>query len=83
MTYTGHISAFPGAWVNKFADLQVIPGRSILEPMDGDIAWLVHLVEQTFELRPARLASIPRDFIWRQTIDALGFNPDHIDWNES
>lgn len=70
--------SFTAAWNQKFADLPLFPGRSILAPMDGDIAHLHHLQDTIFDTKPARLQSIPPDFIWQWTIQATGEDPDII-----
>ena len=77
-----HISAFPSAWVARFADLPLFPGRSIITEHDGDMAWLDHLIESVLEDPPAQIVCPPRDYIWRQTITATGINPAYIEWGD-
>lgn len=67
---------FAAAWNAKFADLPVFRPIISLPPMDGDIAWLQHLRDRIFDANPAALQSIPPDFIWQQTIAAVGEDPD-------
>lgn len=49
-----------------------------LTPMDGDIAWMHHLRDRIFDTNPAALQSIRPDFIWQQTIAAVGEDPDIV-----
>ena len=69
---------FAAAWYAKFADLPVLQPIISLPPMDGDIAWLHHLRDRIFDANPAALQSIPPDFIWQQTIAAVGEDPDIV-----
>ena len=69
---------FAAAWHAKFTDLPVLRVGPILADMDGDIAWLQHLRDRIFDAKRAALQSIPPDFIWQQTIAAVGEDPDII-----
>ena len=82
MTHKGFISAFPAAWVAKFAHLGVIPGRSHLPPMDGDIALLHELRDRIFDAQPTRLQHIPAGFLYRQVVDKTWIDPRYIRWDD-
>lgn len=71
---------FVAAWYDKFRDMPVIAGRSILAPMDGDIAALYELRRQVFAQMPAPVSTAPADLIRDQTVHMTGINPDRISW---
>lgn len=78
------IPAFPQSWIRKFAHLGIIGGRSILAPMDGDIALLHELRDRCIAANPMRLSNLPlpEDFLWRQVVDTTWINPDTIRWDD-
>lgn len=66
-------------WNDKFADLPVIQLSSFMYPKhDGDIAELEHLADAIFDAQPVRLPQIPPYFLWFQTIDKTGIDPDRL-----
>lgn len=71
---------FVAAWYEKFRDMPVIAGRSILAPMDGDIAKLHELRREVFALMPAPVSTAPADTIRDHTVHMTGINPDRISW---
>jgi hypothetical protein len=72
---------FVSAWYEKFHDLPIIPARSVLAPMDGDIAWLHHLRSalQAHQDRYA-LAVLADDFIYYCVLADTGIVPSAMDW---
>ena len=82
MSTNKFISAFPAAWVRKFSHLGVIPGRSHLPPMDGDIALLHELRDRIFDTHSAQLQQIPDGFLYRQVVDKTWIDPRHIRWDD-
>ena len=72
--------AFVAAWYEKFRDMPVIAGRSILAPMDGDIATLHDLRRDIYARMPAPISTAPPDMIRDWTARATGINPDRITW---
>jgi len=76
-----HISAFPAAWLNRFADLPIFPGRSIIAEHDGDTSLLRHLIDRILEGNPVGvLRVLPNGCLYRQIVNLLDINPAHIDW---
>lgn len=72
---------FVAAWYEKFRDMPVIAGRSILAPMDGDIAKL-HELRRTLlcrqELRS--LTALPPDYLYYRTLVDTAIAPSTMDW---
>ena len=75
------ISAIPSAWYAKFRDLPVIPGRSSLPAMDGDIAWL-HELRTALANHQQRhaLTPLPADFLYYSVLIDTGIVPGAMDW---
>ncbi len=76
------ISAFPSPWVARFAQLPVLPGRSIIAPQDGDTAQLRDLANRILDrLRAGAtgyLINLPEDQIWWETVRHTGFIPGEL-----
>lgn len=75
---SGHISAFPHAWDNKFRDIPRFPATPIIGRYDGDLAELDEMIDRIIEAGPARLRPLPLNQIYRDTIEALGFAPHRL-----
>ena len=75
------LSAFPTPWFAKFADLPVFPARSILPPMDGDIAWL-HELRTALANHKQRhaLTPLPADYLYYCVLIDTGIVPSAMDW---
>lgn len=81
-----HISAFPSAWVARYANIPVWPGKSSLPEDDGDMAYLRHTAEEVhnslrgiFTDRPRRVMVPPsNDWHYRNTIGAKDINPTQL-----
>lgn len=72
---------FVAAWHAKFADLPTFPARSVLPPMDGDIAWLHDLRQALRNHRERwRLSPLPPDHLFVETIAATGIMPLAMDF---
>ena len=75
------ISAIPSAWYAKFRDLPVIPGRSSLPAMDGDIAWLHHLRSALAAHQDRHaLAPLPEDYLYYGVLIDTAIVPSAMDW---
>lgn len=75
-----HISAFPSAWVARFADLPVFRAQSSLPDHDGDMVYLRQTAQQVMAevmLGPARKLTVtPSDrWFYNLTVDRTGCNP--------
>jgi len=75
------LSAFPTPWLAKYAHMPVFPARSIMAPMDGDIAWLHHL-RTTLAGHKHRhaLAPLPADYVYYGVLIDTAIVPGAMDW---
>ena len=73
--------AFVAAWYEKFRDMPVIAGRSILAPMDGDIAWL-HELRHALHNHQQRSALVPPpgDYLYYEVLITTGVVPNAVDF---
>ena len=75
------LQAFPAPWFAKFADLPMLPARSVLPKMDGDIAWLHHLRDAVTGHRDRHaLAPLPGDFLYYSVLIDTAIVPGAMDW---
>ena len=72
-----HISAFPSAWVARYANIPKFPARSILPEHDGDMALLNELADRVMHLRP-RWVPPSNDWHYRNTIGKTDINPHQL-----
>lgn len=80
-----HISAFPSAWVARYANIPKFPARSILPEHDGDMAQLRQTAEEIYNAirdnsdRPRRVMVPPsNDWLYRNTIGRTDINPHQL-----
>lgn len=73
--------SFVADWNQKFADLPTFPARSILPPMDGDIAWLHHL-RRSLRAHKERwqLSPLPEDALYYSVLVDFAIVPAAMDW---
>ena len=72
-----HISAFPSAWVARYANIPLFPARSVVPEYDGDMAWLKHLADRIIE-GGGTAAAPSDDWHYRNTIGKTDINPHQI-----
>jgi hypothetical protein len=72
---------FVSAWYEKFHDLPVLPARSVMAPMDGDIAWLHELrTSLANHKRRHALTPLPDDYLYYSVLIDTGIVPSAMDW---
>lgn len=75
---TGHISAFPHAWDNRFRDIPRFPATPIIGRYDGDMAELAEMIDRIIDAGPARLTPAPPNRIYLDTIADTGICPHRL-----
>jgi len=80
-----HISAFPSAWIARYANIPLWRSKSILPEHDGDMAWLRHLADRILDTARevpfggSRLAVPPsNDWHYRNVIGKTDINPHQL-----
>lgn len=84
-----HISAFPSAWVARYAHIPKFPARSIVPEYDGDMALLSELADKIIDLgltqgftdtdQPGQVMVPPSiDWHYRNVIGETDINPHQL-----